>query len=144
MKSKIIGILLFLIMLCIAASGQLANIVNFFFLLVTLNFRKSSVSIAGDIFVRLATFLISYSAVGVLFNVLGWFNSKAMRAIYFIISTFISFVLCYIVMLFETYLLYFVIVFGVLFALVILTIIILYIKDKRKSEIQPQQKRGLK
>lgn len=144
MKSKIIGILLFLIMLCIAASGQLANIVNFFIWLVTLNFRKSSVSIAGDIFVRLATFLISYSAVGVLFNVLGWFNSKAMRAIYFIISTFISFVLCYIVMLFETYLLYFVIVFGVLFALVILTIIILYIKDKRKSEIQPQQKRGLK
>ena len=119
MKSKIIGILLFLIMLCIAASGQLANIVNFFIWLVTLNFRKSSVSIAGDIFVRLATFLISYSAVGVLFNVLGWFNSKAMRAIYFIISTFISFVLCYIVMLFETYLLYFVIVFGVLFALVI-------------------------
>ena len=144
MKSKIIGILLFLIMLCIAASGQIANIVNFFIWLVTLNFRKSSVSIAGDIFVRLATFLISYSAVGVLFNVLGWFNSKAMRAIYFIISTFISFVLCYIVMLFETYLLYFVIVFGVLFALVILTIIILYIKDKRKSEIQPQQKRGLK
>ena len=144
MKSKIIGILLFLIMLCIAASGQLANIVNFFIWLVTLNFRKSSVSIAGDIFVRLATFLISYSAVGVLFNVLGWFNSKAMRAIYFIISTFISFVLCYIVMLFETYLLYFVIVFGVLFALVILTIIILYIKDTRKSEIQPQQKRGLK
>ena len=144
MKSKIIGILLFLIMLCIAASGQLANIVNFFIWLVTLNFRKSSVSIAGDIFVRLATFLISYSAVGVLFNVLGWFNSKAMRAIYFIISTFISFVLCYIVMLFETYLLYFVIVFGVLFALVILTIIILYIKDKRKREIQPQQKRGLK
>lgn len=144
MKSKIIGILLFLIMLCIAASGQLANIVNFFIWLVTLNFRKSSVSIAGDIFVRLATFLISYSAVGVLFNVLGWFNSKAMRAIYFIISTFISFVLCYIVMLFETYLLYFVIVFGVLFAFVILIIIMLYIKDKRKSEIQPQQKRGLK
>ena len=129
MRSKIAGILALIIFVFFITSGLFEGIMNFFVWLVTLNATQSSVSAAGEIFVKIASFVVSYTAVGILFNSIGWFNSDAMKLVYFIISTLVSFVLCYVVMLLETYLLYIAIGFGVLLLLIIGLIVVLYLKN---------------
>ena len=66
-----------------------------------------------------------------IFHALGWFDSDVMKFVYFIISTLVSFILCYIVMLLETYLLYIVIGLGFLLAIVIVLAIVLYIRHRK-------------
>ena len=108
-------------------SGLFENISNFLVWLVTLNMTQSKVSIAGEIFVKIATWVISYAAVGLLFRILGWFNSDVMKAVYFIVSTLVSFGLCYVVMLLETYLFYIVITCGILLIVIIVIFVFLHI-----------------
>ena len=130
MKSKIAGILALIIFVFFVTSGLFEGIMNFFVWLVTLNATQSEMSMAGEIFVKIASFVVSYTAVGILFNVIGWFNSDAMKLVYFTISTLVSFALCYAVMLLETYLLYIAIVLGILLLSIVGIIIVLYIKNK--------------
>ena len=105
-------------------------IYNFFAWLFMLNMTSSEVSLGGAIIVRIATFVFTYTAVGALFNWLGWFNSKAMKLTYFIISTIVSFVLCYIVMLIETYWRYILIA---LFVIACLIAVIWFFKEKAEG-----------
>ena len=130
MKGKILGLITLILFVFFVTSGLFEGIVNFFVWLVTLNATQSNVSMAGEIFVKVATFAVSYSAVGILFNAIGWFNSDAMKLVYFIVSTIVSFVLCYIVMLLETYLLYIVIILGILLLLIIGIMIFVYFRNK--------------
>ena len=130
MKSKIAGILALIIFVFFITSGLFEGIMNFFVWLVTLNATQSSISAAGEIFVKIASFVVSYTAVGILFNAIGWFNSDAMKFVYFIVSTLVSFALCYVVMLLETYLLYIAIGLGVLLLLIIGFIIVLCFKNR--------------
>lgn len=133
MKGKIISILAFFALIFVLTSGVFECVANFLVWLVTLNMTQSNVSIVGEIFVKIATWAISYIMVGLLFNSLGWFNSDAMKIAYFIISTLISFALCYVVMLLETYLLYIVIVAALLLAVLVGILIFSYIRNKRKN-----------
>ena len=130
MKSKIAGILALIIFVFFITSGLFEGIMNFFVWLVTLNATQSSISATGEIFVKIASFVVSYTAVGILFNAIGWFNSDAMKFVYFIVSTLVSFALCYVVMLLETYLLYIAIGLGVLLLLIIGFIIVLCFKNR--------------
>ena len=131
MKGKIAAVIAFLLFLFFFTSGLFEGIVNFLTWLVPLNMAQSNISIAGEIFVKIAAWLISYTLVGIIFGVLGWFHSDVMKFVYFIISTLVSFALCYIIMLLETYLLYVVIGFGVLLAVVIVFAILVYIKHRK-------------
>lgn len=133
MKGKIISILAFFVLIFVLTSGVFESVANFLVWLVTLNMTRSNVSIVGEIFVKIATWAISYIMVGLLFNSLGWFNSDAMKIAYFIISTLISFALCYVVMLLETYLLYIVIVAVLLLAVLVGILIFSYIRRKRNN-----------
>lgn len=133
MKGKIISILAFFALIFVLTSGVFESVANFLVWLVTLNMTQSNVSIVGEIFVKIATWAISYIMVGLLFNSLGWFNSDAMKIAYFIISTLISFALCYVVMLLETYLLYIVIVAVLLLAVLVGILIFSYIRRKRNN-----------
>lgn len=92
--------------------------------LFTLNMTQSEISVAGEIFVKIATFAVSYGVVGCIFNAIGVFDSKAMKFLYFVISTMVSFALCYVIMLIETYLLYIAIVLGILLVIIIFGICI--------------------
>lgn len=107
-----------MLILLLASKGWLEPIANFFssifIWLFTLNMTQSTVSIAGEIFVKVATFVITYSVVGAIFRAIGWFDSGIMKLAYFIISTLVSFILCYIVMIFETHLLLVAIIVGIL------------------------------
>lgn len=130
MKSKIAGILALIIFVFFITSGLFEGIMNFFVWLVTLNATQSSISAAGEIFVKIVSFVVSYTAVGILFNAIGWFNSDAMKLVYFIVSTLVSFALCYVVMILESYLLYIAIGLGVLLLLIIGFIIGLCLKNR--------------
>lgn len=131
MKGRIAAIIVFLLFIFVFTSGLFEGIANFLTWLVTLNMTQSNISIAGEIFVKIAAWIISYTAVGIIFGALEWFNSDVMKFVYFIISTLVSFALCYIVMILETYLLYIVIGLGVLLAVVIVLAIVLYIRHRK-------------
>lgn len=126
MKNKVASISAFIIFLFILSSGIFENIVKFVCWLITLNMTQSKISMVGEIFVKIATWVISYGLVGIVFNAIGWFNKDCMKFAYFVISTLISFALCYVVMLLETYLLYIAIVVGVLLLVVVTVSVITY------------------
>lgn len=132
MKKALGSIATLIIFVFLCTSGLFEGITNFFVWLVTLNMTQSSVSTVGEIFVKVATFAITYTVVGIIFNAIGWFDSDAMKIVYFIISTLISFALCYVVMIFETHLLLLSIILGVILAAVIVFFIITGIRSREK------------
>ena len=71
-------------------------------MIFTLQYTTPETSVAGKVIVKILTFAISYTLVGIIFNALGWLNSKIMSIAYFVISTLLGFALVYVVMLIET------------------------------------------
>ena len=119
-----------LLLLC---SGAFADILKFFAWLFTLQYSQPDTSIAGGIIVRILTFIVSYSLVGVIFNALGWFNGKLMKIIYFVISALLGFFIAYIVWGIEQYILIIGIVMGVIILAAIAYFVIRAILDKKKQ-----------
>lgn len=111
---KLSGALAGLVLLFLLCSGILVDIIEFFTWLFMIQYITPETSIAGSIIVRCLTFAVSYTLVGLIFNSIGWFNSKLMSIAYFIISTLLGFVLAYIVMLIEKHLLVIGIILGVI------------------------------
>ena len=136
MKHKIAGLLSLIILLFVMTSGIFSHIVEFLCWLVTLNMTQSKISLAGEIFVKIVTWLLSYGFVGLIFNKLDWFNKGAMKFAYLVISTLLSFALCYVIMLMEKYLLHLVIVTGALFVLMIIVAIVTHYCNKRKIAVK--------
>jgi len=114
LKKAITSLILLLIVIWAFDSGTWEHFAKFMIWLFTLNETQSSVSIIGEIFVKIATFGITYSLVGFIFNSLGFFNSGIMKFAYFVISTLLSFGLCYVVVLIEKHILTIAIVLLVL------------------------------
>ena len=127
---RLSGLLASIVLLLLLCSGVFADIIKFFTWLFTLQYITPETSIAGNIIVKVLTFAVSYNLVGLIFNSLGWFNSKVMSLVYFIISTLLGFVLAYIVMLIEKHLLAIGITLGVIFVVSIVVIIIIHNKTK--------------
>lgn len=127
---RLSGILASVVLLLLLCSGVFADIIKFFTWLFTLQYITPETSIAGSIIVKVLTFAVSYTLVGLIFNSLGWFNSKVMSVAYFIISTLLGFVLAYIVMLIEKHFLAIGITLGVIFIASILVLVIIGIKNK--------------
>lgn len=136
MKNKIVGIVSLFAFVFICTSGLFEGIMNFFIWLVTLNATQSTISKVGEIFVKTATFAISFATVGIISKALNWFNGDLMSVGYFIVSTLVSFVLCYIVMLLETYLLYVAIFVAVALLVVIVIAVIMYKKNRKEEKRQ--------
>lgn len=130
MKKALSGLITLIVLVFVFTSGLIEPLTKFFVWLVTLNMTQSSVSIAGEIFVKIAAFVISYATVGAIFNAIGWFNSGVMKLVYFIISTIVSFALCWLVMIFETHLLLIAIIAGALLLLAITAFVIMHFKAK--------------
>ncbi len=129
--SFIAGILI-LLLLC---SGIFVDILKFFAWLFTLQYSQPDTSVAGGIIVRVLTFVVSYGLVGLIFNSLGWFNSKIMSIMYFIISTLLGFALAYVVMIIEKYIVVIGIVLGIItLGLVVFFIVRTIIENKKESK----------
>ena len=131
---KLSGFLAGIVLLMLLCSGIFADIIEFFTWLFTLQNTTPETSVAGSVIVKILTFAVSYTLVGIIFNSIGLFNSKMMSVAYFVISTLLGFALAYIVMLIETYLLEIGITLGVIFALALALIIISTIKNNQSTK----------
>lgn len=127
--SKIINWFIGVAMIVLLLSGGFAKLFQFFGWLFLLEYSQADISVGGQIFVRIATFFLSYGIVGLIFHFIGFFNSKVMSAVYIILSTLIGFGLNYIVMLVETYIEIISIVFGVLIGVLIVIFTALFITN---------------
>ncbi|MEA4821012.1 MAG: hypothetical protein VB122_02070 [Erysipelotrichales bacterium] len=127
---SVVATILLLLLFC---SGAFADILKFFAWLFTLQYSQPDTSIAGGIIVRILTFIVSYSLVGVIFNALGWFNGKVMKIVYFVISTLLGFVIAYTVWGIEQYILIIGIVMGVIVLAAIAYFVIRAVLDKKKQ-----------
>ena len=130
---RLLGFLAGIVLLLLLCSGIFVDNIEFFTWLFTLQYITPETSVAGSIIVKILTFAVSYTLVGIIFNALGWFNSKIMSIAYFVISTLLGFALAYVVMLIETHLLEIGITLGVIFVLSIAVIIFIATKNKRKD-----------
>ena len=108
---------------------------NVFSWIITLQTSKPAISVVGDVFVRCSAFYISFSTTGKIFNAAGWFNSEVMASVYFAISTVVSFLLCYGVMLLEQYILYIIIV---MLLMIIAMVIASVIQNKKVKSDENQ------
>lgn len=139
MKGKLASIIAFFIVLFLFTSGIFQFFTEIFVWLITLNSKQSTISKAGELFVKYSTWIITYTIVGLIFKKLNWFDSDAMKIAYFVISTLISFALSYVIMILEKYILW----FALGFILVILLFIVIYIiqnkRDKEKTNLENQQ-----
>lgn len=129
---KLLGILAGIVLVLLLCSGVFADILKFLTWLFTIEYITPDTSVAGSIVVKILTFAVSYTLVGIIFNSIGLFNSKVMSFVYLIISTIIGFLLAYIVMIIEKYILVIGIILGVIFIISIVLIIIIHIKNKAK------------
>lgn len=129
---KLSGFFAGIVLVLLLCSGVFADIINFFTWLFTLEYITPDTSVAGSIIVKVLTFAVTYTLVGIIFNSLGWFNSKVMSTVYFIISTILGFLLAFIVMIIEKYILVIGIILGVIFIISSVLIIIIHIKNKEK------------
>ena len=120
------------IILLLICSGYFANIVEFFSWLFSVQYITPDNSIFGSIVVKILTFAVSYLLVGLIFSWLKLFDKKLMSFMYFVISTLIGFVLAYIVMLVETYMVEIGIVLGVIFLVAVSILVIIIFKNKHK------------
>ena len=105
MRRKISAYIGLIVLIFLCTSGLIEPITKVFVWLITIDSNSPDISIFGQLVAKYGTWIITYSLVGVLFNVLGWFNSTAMKIVYFILSTIISFLLSWIIMILENYLL---------------------------------------
>lgn len=134
MKKDLGGLLVFVVFVLLCTSSLFEELAKLLVWLVTLNMTQSTISSVGEIFVKVATFAITYAVVGIIFKTIGWFNSNVMKFVYFVLSTLISFALCYVVMIFEKYLLLFAIAFGVIILVITVLFVINYIhKDNHRD-----------
>lgn len=131
MKGKIFSIIGLIVTVFFLTSGLFEWCTNVFVWLITLNYSSPTISVFGQLFVKYSTWIITFTTVGMIFKSLNWFDSDAMKLAYFVVSTIISFVLSYVVMILENYAIYIAIGLAVIILTLIIIIVVLYIKNKK-------------
>lgn len=134
MKHKIQGYVLLFLIIFLCTSGLFSKVTDFFVWLVTLHYNTASISAWSEIFVKITTFIVSYGLVGIIYDSIGFHDKKIMSLSYYIISTILSFVLCYIIMLIETHILVIAIVLLCLLVLMIGIIVTFNIIEHNKKK----------
>ncbi|MCI6014862.1 MAG: hypothetical protein MRZ09_07740 [Coprobacillus sp.] len=130
---KLLVFLAGIVLLLLLCSGFFVDFIEFFTWLFTLQYIAPDTSIFGNIIVRILTFAVSYTLVGIIFNTLGWFNRKIMSIAYFVVSTLLGFALAYVVMLIEEHLLEIGVVLSVIFTIAVVVIIFIIINNKNNK-----------
>lgn len=135
MKNKIAGIIGLIAVIFLFTSGLFEWCTNVFVWLITLNYSSPTISVFGQLFVKYSTWIVTFTSVGIIFKSLNLFNSDAMKLVYFVVSTLISFALSYVVMILEQYAVYIAIGLAVVSLALVITLVTLYIVNKRKSKL---------
>ncbi|MFA7435411.1 MAG: hypothetical protein WC006_03480 [Bacilli bacterium] len=136
LKSSIGGIIL-LILIATGIFSVILDVTGEFIKLILWLFQLSltdfGLSPTIEIIVKLSTFVLSYTIVGIIFNAIGLFNSNVMKFTYFVISTLIGFALSYVIMVLQKHII--IISWSILgLAIVIATMIfVIYLRQKRND-----------
>lgn len=133
MKGKNSTLIGFIVLIFLCTSGLIEPVAKVFVWLITIDSNSPDISIFGQLVAKYGTWIITYSLIGVLFKVLGCFNSTAMKIVYFVLSTIISFLLSWIIMILENYLLVIAIVIGVMMIIGLGILITLFMRNKKKK-----------
>ena len=136
-RVKIASFVALAVLVFLCTSGLIDPITKVFVWLITLNFTSPDASVFGQLVAKYGTWIITYGLVGSIFGFLGWFNRDAMKIVYFIISTIISFLLSWLIMTLEKYLLVIAIVVGSLLVLAAIGLAAFLIIRKKKSNQPP-------
>ena len=131
---RIGGIVAAILILVLLSSGILNNIGEFVLWLFTLKNSQPNISKAGAIIVRFLTFATSYGLVGLIFEWLGWFNGKAMKGVYAVISTIIGFIFAYIVWQIEEHIALILIITSIVSFLSLAIWIVCSVLSKKKND----------
>lgn len=115
----------------IISSGLFSDIAKFFTWLFAYNLSDNGLNNAFTLVSKLMIFAITYPLVGLIFNLLGWFNSKVMSIVYFILSTLLAMLLCPVLKFVQDNIVAIGIVLIVLFLVIIGLIIFANIKEKK-------------
>lgn len=111
------------------ATGE---VLKFFLWLFQLSLTDFGLSPTFEIVIKLLTFVISYTTVGIIFNTLNLFDSDLMKAVYFIISTLLGFALSFVVKLLQEHII--VISWSILgISIISMIVYILVLIRKRKT-----------
>lgn len=132
MRGKISAYIGLIVLIFLCTSGLFEPITKVFVWLITIDLNSPEISIFGQLVAKYGTWMITYSLVGILFKALRWFNSDAMKMFYLILSTIISFLLSWVIMILENYLSVIAIVIGVLLLIGIGILITIFIYNKKK------------
>ena len=133
MKKTVGSICGLVILIFLLTSGLIEPITEVFVWLITLQYNSPDISVFGQLVAKYGTWIITYSLVGILFSVLGWFNSGAMKIVYFIASTIISFLLSWLIMILEQYLWIIAIIIGCLLLVMVGVLVIQTATERRKN-----------
>jgi len=115
------------------------EVMKFFLWLFTISMAEFGISQAGEIFVKVATFAISYILVGLLFGLVDGFKGKgdAMSIAYFITSTLLGFGLSVIIMFLESNIVVISwIILGIVITILFTIGLILLLKQKKSKNTQ--------
>lgn len=103
---------------------------KFILWLFQLSLTDFGLSPFAEISIKVLTFVLSYAFVGIVFNELGFFDSDAMKVVYFIVSTLIGFALSAVIMFFQENII--IISWSILGIFVITSISIVVFRMKKK------------
>jgi hypothetical protein len=100
-----LGAILLLFLIATGIFGYLleftGEFIKFILWLFQLSLTDFGLSPFVEILVKSFTFILSYALVGLIFNLLGFFNSKIMSFAYFVISTLVWFGISATIMFFQ-------------------------------------------
>ena len=133
MRRLVLAVLGLALIIFVFTSGLFECITKVTVWLITLDMNAPTISIVGQLIAKYGTWIITYLLVGIMFNYFGWFNSNVMKIIYAIVSTVISFLLSWLIMAIERYLLIIVIIILVLLVGSIAIAIVAWRKMKKKE-----------
>jgi len=91
--ASLAGVLLLCAFVWLAQSGIIQWLGDFFAWYINFQVTTSDLNNTFVLIGKIMTWVISYGAVGIFFNFLGWFNSKAMSITYNVISFILNIIL---------------------------------------------------
>ncbi|MCV2231217.1 hypothetical protein N7548_00055 [Acholeplasma manati] len=132
-KSMIGGIIL-LILIATGVFSVLLELTSEFIKLTLWIFQLSLTDFglppAIEIIIKSLTFILSYALVGIIFNLIGLFDSNVMKYVYFVISTLIGFALSAVIMFLQEHI---IIISWTILGVTIITIITILLLKRRNT-----------
>lgn len=134
LKSVIGAIILFILIATGVFSfllGLAGEVMKLIFWLFQLSLTDFGLSPFVEIGIKILTFVLSYTLVGIIFNALGFFDSNIMKFVYFVISTLVGFAISAVIMFLQENII--IISWSILGVFIIIVVSILLVKLKRND-----------